>query len=888
MTVPARNRWWMPWTAMAVGVSVFWMFGLRAVQPDDNAFSSIDRLPLLIAAVLFAILAATRGRGRERTAWGCLALALLSVALGEIAWGIHYLKYHENPSFGIADVFYLTYFPLMTTAIMLMPKRIASGTDGLRFLLDAGIVVVGGGMMVWLFAVQPILARHGDATAGYVALAYAAGNLLTVLAAATVLLRLPTGTARLVYLFIGLSLLASLAGDMVWVIQQLLPASRDISHWANGLWLVQSLFLVMAGELHHRFHPDWSQAPEHRPSSPGLPYLALLLGYGLIAWAGWKSDLSLLRPLLVGGLALTLLVVLRQALAHIESARLNSERDRVSAESKLAKLIENAAEGIVVINTNCRVLYASPAVGRLLRFPHARLPERSILEFLVPDDGDSLRQSLTELDRDTGRSTRKLVLRMLPQGAGLAWVEATLSDRRRDNEVAGIVVNLRDVTEQHRLEEQMRFESLHDPLTQLPNRDMFLDRVARALAGAPPGSISVMVLALRVLRQINDSLGHSFGDQALMITADRLRAVFGGDGALARLGAEDFAVFVDSAQVDPRVAQIHAAFAEPFQLGTHRMSVGINIGVAQSRVDSKAEVLLRDADTASTRARERGGKLGYERFAAEQHEQAMAWLALQSALPDALASGRFSIHLEPIVGLVDGFPFGLRPRLRWTDASKAAFPIERVREVISSGGELGMRVGQWVIHAAEREYASVLRFLPAAGSLSLLSPVHTTHLIAGDLPARTRDRSAELGIPPVNLLFSVTESSLAPEHGGGLDRLRELRAVGARLALAEFGGRGSSLSALQEPIFDAIVLARELVARLGPGSRANALVRGVIAAAESVGTRVIAAGVDTDIQKEVLIDQGCLYGMGPALAKPMAAEHLLPWLGARFNERDTR
>ncbi|MBK8283635.1 MAG: diguanylate cyclase [Ahniella sp.] len=675
---------------------------------------------------------------------------------------------------------------------------------------------------------------------------------------------------------------------MVWVLQQLLPNTSDISGWARLLWFAQALFLVLAGELHHRFHPDWTQSPSQaQASSPALPYLALLMGYGLVGWVALRGDLTVLRTLLVGGLMLTLLVVMRQALAHIESTRHQQERERLASESKLAKLIENAAEGIVVLNANYRVLYASPAVGRLLQLPHDRLMNRSMLEFLVPDDGESLRQCLAELGEATGRVTRKLMLRLMPQGTGLSWVEATLSDRRRDPELAGIVINLRDVTEHHQLEDQIRFEALHDALTQLPNRDLFLDRTTRALHGSEPGSMAVMVIDLNQLRQINDSLGHSFGDQALVITADRLRAVLGSDGTLARLSAEDFAVLIEASQIDHRADQIHAAFAEPFVIGQHRMPVSLDIGVAVARTGATAQELLRDADTACTRAKEQPGKRRYERFVVEQHEQAMAWLALQSTLPEALASGRLCVYLEPIVSLIDGFPFGLRPRLRWTDPAKAAFPIERVREVIASGNELGLKVGEWVIAAAEREYASVLRFLPAAASLSLLSPVATSHLLTGELPTRTRDRTTELGIPPVNLLFSVTESSLFVEQGAGLERLRELRAVGARLALAEFGGRGSSLAALQEPMLDAIVLARELVSRLGPHSRANALVRGVIAAAESVGTRVIAAGVETDAQQEALIDQGCLYGIGPALAKPMAAEHLLPWLGARFNERDS-
>ncbi|AVP99931.1 hypothetical protein C7S18_23350 [Ahniella affigens] len=876
-------------TAATLLVGLLWLLLLVMSGLAPAAIGSIDRLPLLLAALAFFGFAARRAKGREHLAWTCLTLAIAAILGGEISWAVAFFQSRSNPAFGVSDYFYLSYFPLITASILLLPKHLQSRAETVRFLLDAGIVVVGGGMLIWLLAIAPGLARQSDPRAGVVALAYAIGNLLTIVAAATMLLRLPIGSARQVYLFLGLSLLASLAGDLTWILQQLLSSDTTVPTWPRIFWFLQALLLVAAGEWHYRFHPDWSQAPIRRQASlPALPYLFLLIGYGLIAVMAWSGQLGTLRMLLVGGLVLTVFVVLRQALAHHLHSQLQVEQDRLASESKLAKLIENAAEGIAVLNANYRILYASPAVGRLLRLPVARLLDRSILEFLAPDDADSLRQSLAELGGITGRSSRKLMLRLLPQGSGMIWVEITMSDRRRDPELAGIVLNLRDVTEHHQLEDQMRFEALHDALTHLPNRDLFLDRVTRALSGAPVGQHGVLVLALTALRQINDSLGHSFGDQALILTAERLRQTLGTDTALARLNAEEFAALLDASVLDHRIDQIHAAFAEPLQLGQHRMPVSLDIGVALSRTGATAHELLRDADTACSRARDQHGPKRYELFAVEQHEQAMAWLALQSALPEAMAQGRFQVQLEPIIGLIDGFPFGLRPRLRWSDPARAAFPIERVREVIASGNPLGLKVAEWVISAAEREYASVLRFLPAAASLSLLTPVNGSLLLLGGLAERTQQRTDELGIPPVNLMFSVTETTLFSEGGQGFQRLRELRQVGARLALANFGGRGSSLAALQEPMFDTIVLARDLVARLGPGSRANALVRGVIAAAEAVGTRVIAAGVDSEAQKEFLIDQGCVYGLGQALSKAMPAEHLLPWLGGRYHEREAR
>ena len=166
--IPAWKRYWMPWTALALVLGGIWLIILRQLHPGGNAVSSMERLPLLLIAAVFAGLAAVRGRGRERTAWTCMTLAITAILAGELAWAARFISGGTNPAFGLSDVFYLSYFPLITAGILMLPKRITGRTDALRFLLDAGIVVVGGGMMVWLFAVQPALAKHGDAVAGYV------------------------------------------------------------------------------------------------------------------------------------------------------------------------------------------------------------------------------------------------------------------------------------------------------------------------------------------------------------------------------------------------------------------------------------------------------------------------------------------------------------------------------------------------------------------------------------------------------------------------------------------------------------------------------------------------------------------------------------------------
>jgi EAL domain-containing protein (putative c-di-GMP-specific phosphodiesterase class I) len=313
-----------------------------------------------------------------------------------------------------------------------------------------------------------------------------------------------------------------------------------------------------------------------------------------------------------------------------------------------------------------------------------------------------------------------------------------------------------------------------------------------------------------------------------------------------------------------------------------RLSAGIGVAVARDGVS--AADLLRDADTAVTTAKQAGPNR-HHIFEPELHARVVERLALQAAVPDGLDHDRFVVHLQPVVGLVDGRPIALRPRLRWRDPRNAPFPIERLRGVVLDA-DIAFRLGEWILATAQREYINLLRYQPAAGALSLLIPLDSRHLQHAGLVQRVSALLEQIGMPAVNLMVAVSEEALGGESELSLRPLRQLRGIGVRLALARFGGRGSSLAALHEPLFDALILSRSLSQGLGAGDRGQTLVRGVLALTEALGARAIATGVDTPEVRDALAALGCRYGLGQALAQPMPLEHLLPWLGARLAEAE--
>ncbi|MBK6727072.1 MAG: diguanylate cyclase [Xanthomonadales bacterium] len=862
--------------------------------PSELVFACL-RAPLLALAALLCVhhgLAHLRP-GRVRRSWVLIGAAIGSVFLGEAyrAWQSH--QGVANAVFGPPDVFYLAYFPLLLVGLLQLPRVFSGYSDLAKFVLDCATVAVGGGMFVWHFAIRPALVANAgsDPQLAWVAIAYPVGDLLTLLGIATVLLRLPVGPTRLAYVLLAAALAASLAGDLAWVLTKLLSGEPH-QVLAEALWFLQALIFVFMVSSARRHASAFNERRDDRVGRFAvLPYLALVAGYALIAGvvtADPGDHADALPSLLRWGALLIACVLVRQALASREMAVLVSERTRLSSESRLAKLIENAADGIFVLDRELRVRYASPSALRLLATDDERLRGQPISAFLPADDAESLRTLMASLDHDTGRRSGKLVLRFAGEAGAPVWAETTVTDQRHDPALGGVVLNVRDVSAHHRLEEQMQHEALHDALTQLPNRELFLDRVSRAAANARRSGqqVAVAVLDLDQFRLINDSLGHATGDQVIVLVAERLRGSLRGGDTLARLGADEFALMLDDsgdpAALGARLDRVLASFAGPFRIGHHSLRLSAGIGVAVAREGASAEDLLRDADTAVSTAKQAGPNR-YHVFEAALHARVVERLAMQAAVPEALDHDRFLVQLQPVVGLADGYPIALRPRLRWRVPAGAPFAIERVRDVVGDI-DVAFRLSEWVLATAQREYTSLLRYQPAAGALSLLIPLDHRHIQHAQLVPRVSELLDQVGMPAVNLMVAVSEDALGGDHELALRPLRQLRGLGVRLALARFGSRASSLAALHEPLFDAIILSRSLSQALHVGGRGHALVRGVIAMAEALGARAIATGVDSEPIRDALIELGCLYGIGSALAQPMPLEHLLPWLGGRLSE----
>jgi diguanylate cyclase (GGDEF)-like protein len=445
--------------------------------------------------------------------------------------------------------------------------------------------------------------------------------------------------------------------------------------------------------------------------------------------------------------------------------------------------------------------------------------------------------------------------------------------------MAQIGRHLGRVVERLRAQEQIAHQALHDVLTGLPNRVLFRDRLELALAraGRHGSVVAVLFLDLDRFKVVNDSLGHSVGDELLKDLSHRLEATLRAGDTLARFGGDEFVVLcedladgAESVRVAERVKQ---ALLSPFILEREEYVVTASIGVALAKDgDRDADGLVRDADIAMYRAKERG--LGhYELFNESLREHALERLRTERALRGALAAGELRLHYQPIVALDDGSVEGVEALVRWERPERGLVPPDEFIP-IAEESSLILEIGAWTLRAAcEQACRWRARFgdgapLPVSVNLS------ARQLAQPELPEIIRQVLAETGLEAADLAIEVTETALIENSSVPADSLRALISLGVMIMLDDFGTGYSSLSHLQSFAIDVLKIDRSFVSCLGAGEGDAAIVGAIAAMANALGLEVVAEGVESAEQAEDARALGCGWAQGYHFARPGPAAEI--------------
>jgi len=433
-----------------------------------------------------------------------------------------------------------------------------------------------------------------------------------------------------------------------------------------------------------------------------------------------------------------------------------------------------------------------------------------------------------------------------------------------------------DITERAAIQEQLQHAAVHDALTGLPNRLLFMELLAKVLERSRrqlDHLFAVLFLDIDRFKVVNDSLGHLAGDELLVCVSRRVVACMRQGDAIARLGGDEFTILLsdlsDVGQASIIAERILEALRDPFPINGREVFVTGSIGIALSTTGyQKPDEIMRDADTAMYRAKALG-KARYELFDASMHARAVERLRLEGDLRKAIERGEFTLHYQPIVALKSGKWTGFEALLRWPRPDRDLSPAEFI-PIIEEMGLIDL-LGAWVIQEACRQIAVWRERFPKLPALGVTVNVSARQLSRADFVRTVRDAVRAANLKAGDLRIEITETTLMENPEGAEVVLRQLRGLGVKVYLDDFGTGFSSLSYLHRFPVDTVKIDQTFIASLSGGSSQPAIVESIVTLAKTLGTHVIAEGVETEAQISELMRLGCSEAQGFYFARPLPA-----------------
>jgi diguanylate cyclase (GGDEF)-like protein/PAS domain S-box-containing protein len=576
--------------------------------------------------------------------------------------------------------------------------------------------------------------------------------------------------------------------------------------------------------------------------------------------------------LVAAALLVVALYIIARQIAAIRAERLLRETHQFASE-----IISNAGEGIVVYDRELRYRVwnqfmeeltgraAEEVIGRLATdvFPHLR--EQHVDELL-----------LRALAGETVSSPD--IHYYVPGSDRRGWVSSVYRphcDSR--GHVVGVIALIRDITERKAAEQQIEYQAYHDALTGLANRRLFQEHLTLALALAQRRDrlVAVLFLDLDHFKLVNDSLGHSVGDELLREIARRLRSSVREGDTVARVGGDEFTIVLQelSSRADAAVVaqKVLGTVAEPVEVGGHRLYVTTSIGVTLFPDDGDdAEALLKNADTAMYRAKAEGRNT-YQLSTEELNRSTQERMTVESGLHVALEHDEFVLHYQPQVDLRTMRIVGMESLLRWRHPERGLVPPLDFIGVAEERG-LIVPIGEWVLRTSCATAVTLRKH--GVEEFRVAVNISARQFRDQSLVAMVRAALASSGLDARCLELEITESVAMENVELTLSVLTALRALGISIAIDDFGTGHSSLSYLKRFPIDTLKIDRAFIEDLPDRFEDAAIVRAVIQLADGLNLRVIAEGVETEEQLEFLRAHHCREVQGYYFSKPLPAAEL--------------
>jgi diguanylate cyclase (GGDEF)-like protein/PAS domain S-box-containing protein len=594
---------------------------------------------------------------------------------------------------------------------------------------------------------------------------------------------------------------------------------------------------------------------ENRPS--GDPLIGVLAVFG--------------EQRILADLSATMEILAHQVALAVERIVLRQEVIRQGNEAYFRTLVQDTSDVILIVDDDGRVRYATPSAATM--FGEPPVTGTPLWDLVAAAERDETARLFRRLQADPSLGTRYVDRRITRRDGVSVQVQVRSSDLRGDPTVAGLVLTLRDVTEQRQLEEKLKYQAFHDALTGLPNRLLFQDRISQQLAavrhnGATAG---VLFVDLDDFKVVNDTMGHGVGDELLAATAVRLAGLIRESDTAARLGGDEFALLIgnvaDPAAVEAAAARVVQAFSEPFALASGAVLTTVTVGVATTQDSADTDELLRHADLALYAAKA-AGKRQWRRYQPVLSAGLIRRRELQAALADAVGRSAFTLSYQPIVALTSGELAGFEALVRWPHPQWGMMQPDQFIALAEETGQI-VPLGSWVLGRAAADLA---RWRQDSRRLYISVNVSARQFSAPGFVDGVRRTLETSGLEPGTLMLELTESVLLRRDERMHANLAELKATGVRLAIDDFGTGYSSLSYLRELPIDVVKMDKSFVDGIAVAEQRLALAEGIVQIARTLRLEVIAEGIESEIQRDLLISMGCQFGQGYLLAMPMGAK----------------
>ena len=552
------------------------------------------------------------------------------------------------------------------------------------------------------------------------------------------------------------------------------------------------------------------------------------------------------------------------------------------SEARLSRLLRMSADVTMIIAADGAITYLSPSVDRILGWDADQALNNDPFDLIHPDDRpriDEIRATMLHVDRSTYTGE----VRVLHLDGRYRWMELNAVNLLSDPIIEGAIVHLHDVTDRRVAEEELSRQALTDALTGLPNFALLQNRIDVALtrrdvgreSGLELSDVAVFVCDLDAFSTLNDALGHADGDDVLREAARRLEAIAGRGYSVARIAGDEFAVCMEDVRHPQQALELadeaRTLLSSPYVVGGQEHRLTCSVGLTIAGHDANAESLLRDAGAAMHAAKS-SGRNRLEVFDPKVRSAVVRRMDLQSELDRALERDEFVLHYQPVYDTASGTVAATEALIRWNHPERGLLlPGEFIGTAEASHRIVA--IGDWVIAEAARAAVRLGYDDPDRRRVMAVN-VAAAQLAESSFASRLLAHLADARLDPECFGIEVTESALIDSDSVAVDQLRRIHDAGCMLALDDFGTGYSSLTYLQRFDVDAIKIDRSFVSGLGLDDDASSITAAVNGLGRALNLRVIAEGVETALQLELLEAMACSDVSGFGLARPMPEAEL--------------